>query len=233
MTKNTMLKLSEDIRHLIDAYRRKRDGAAAAQATDGGDLLHPLDDFVQPPYELEKKTGLTRIGTRYVLPAGIGAEDLQTYAIAVLDGRRKDDFTPEVAEKKLRRVFNALAKKNPDIAALRLPADDAQSYYHVILGVASGFNATDIQSYLDGNYFYVCNGIPAYRELSEAVRDTLGIRHFGWVPSMATLREMKRQADNLAPPSPDSTGRSVSAGQSVNTRQAGGAKPSGRKKTFG
>ena len=160
------------------------------------EILNVLTAEAQPykaskmaPVILEAQYGLTGISTRYHLPAGVNEDMVQGYARRLTHcGLGGSDET-----KKLSRVFDALAARNPQLETLTFDHDSTVKLYDAICGVASAFNAVDIQFYLDGNYVSKAMENPAYGRLSLMVEDKLGGRHLGWCPAPETLMSIHEQ----------------------------------------
>ncbi|HYD19675.1 MAG TPA: hypothetical protein VEF76_14480 [Patescibacteria group bacterium] len=197
--------LVREIHETLDAYVAKADMCFRHGGTvcnvllsqDGDTTMrttYPRPFFNQPPLDFEKKWGVTGIAGHYRLPKGLTAPELQGYGEVLRHGALTGDISAEAMNDKLDQLISALAARNPTLKGIN-PGDDFLGRYNVVLGVASEFNAKDIQFFID-TYPDIAprNDSGRYERLWEPLK---GIDIL-WMPAPETLQSIAQQL-NRAP----------------------------------
>ena len=195
--------LVKEIRAAIDRFKTRGDvftcektGRATFKVTtaEAGMLDHelyiPNPYFTQPPLALESRFGFSNIAGRYALPAGLDAENLQTYANVLRHQNIAGEISEAVYDGKLGEVLAALIARNSDLANIDIKEGVPQQKFDVILGVASAFNVKDIQSYLDGLDRGTAMRDARYKTAFESVQE---VTRVDWTPCFSTLDNIARQ----------------------------------------
>lgn len=174
-----------------------------------------------PAYRFEKATGLRGIAGNYKYPGGMNAvqfDDAWTwtfhtngetrlYPTALVDrgialprvGAREEineylARTPREVQDAFRGAWNEMVALNPELKGVRVYKNDIGKVYDVINGVASGFNVSDINYYLEADSSD--DSRRAYFEDKRRVRieDETGARPC-WIASPETLDQICLKLD--------------------------------------
>jgi hypothetical protein len=175
---------TQDILDAIAAYRKQ-----------AGELISPAFDIVlnnklyQPPVDFENTYGLDGISQPYLLPEGLTSADLQTYALLI----RQTEITAVQRLGKMTAVWGILAAYNPELEKLSYQPQDAGMLYHMVMGVASAFNVSDIQHFISSPSKVkarVMENSPEFIKLTDVFNRyaASGQPNFKWVAAPATLQ---------------------------------------------
>ncbi len=146
----------------------------------------------QPAVEAAQRHGLHGVGGDYLLPRGLSAPVVETYAMVAMHVVRGKDGQ-ETAQRHLHDLLMRLEHLNPVLTTLAYDRSDVKQCYDAILGVTSGFNTDDIQHYLDGNFYKKSMENPAYAAQHAAVVKHLNDNELYWVPSPKTMGRILAQ----------------------------------------
>ncbi len=105
----------------------------------------PDPDFWQPAVSFENEYRLQGVAQQYRLPKGLSAVDLETYAV-LLSCRK--DLAAEQCHDKMTDLWSALIARNPTLKKIDFSPEDSAALFKMIMGVASAFNADDIQYFI-------------------------------------------------------------------------------------
>lgn len=141
----------------------------------------------QPAQRLSKGYQLTDIAGRYAMPQGLSAAVIEAYCIANAALAFEGKMAQEDAHDNLRTVIDRLIDINPSLKAVNCKMEQYRACYDFALGITSGFNADDIQFFIDGNFFQKSMDNPAYAKKFKAACAALGSDSLGWVPAPQTL----------------------------------------------
>lgn len=155
-------------------------------------------EFSQPAKRLELRHGLSGIARDYKLPKGLSAIDLQIFCM--LDSAlRMDENAPVIKRPDPVALLAKIIVMNEDLQTLQFDRVDRRMVYHVLLGVASGFNPTDIKHFIDGNNGVVSRAMPGYQDKRDLIERSLGQYAVCWVPAPATLDKIIAQLPKNQP----------------------------------
>ncbi len=161
--------------------------------------------YSYPAVEFEAQTGLTGLSGSYTWPNGM-------CPVATMDRIRHPNiiaYTQEIYDEVL-GLADALIALNPDLASVRINRADPESVYHFISGVASRFNPSDIDFYLNDYAFNIpgrsvimaCRGDWSTLEpfedwinqhvMMQYIKAQLGVE-MRWIPSPSTLQHIVDQ----------------------------------------
>lgn len=168
-------------------YILKNGQKTAVFWTKGIKLELPMQ-CTQPPIDFENKNGMKNIAGHYIFPEGLKANHLEEYADMVHWGIADAPECQDV----LRTVWDELTRLNPhSLGALKFDINDPEKRRDAILGATSAFNATDIQSYLDGNDGNKMSQNKEWDFLYNKIEICFGRMY--WVPAVETLKIVEQQ----------------------------------------
>lgn len=149
-------------------------------------------EFSKPAKRLEQRHGLSGIAQDYRLPFGLSEIDLQVFCMLAraLRSDLQDSTTLVPSTKPL---IDKVIRLNPNLHHLRFDKTDSKAVYDVLLGVASGFNPTDIQHFIDGNNGVKSRALPGYQDKLNEIDKSLGPHTVCWIPAPATLDKIISQ----------------------------------------
>lgn len=151
--------------------------------------------------EIASRYRLQGVSGDYLLPRGLSAPVLETYAMVAANIiYRKNDQT--LALHYLNDLITRLEELNPALTTLTYNRSNIKHCHDAVLGVTSGFNTDDIQFYLDGNYYKKSMENPAYAAKHGAVVTHLNDDRLYWVPSPKTLDRILAQKPSTPPRQP-------------------------------
>ncbi|MBI1215312.1 MAG: hypothetical protein GC185_05770 [Alphaproteobacteria bacterium] len=165
-----------------------------------------FDDCWQPAVQFEKQTGMKGIAGQYNLPEGLTPKDLQNYSLLTRLSAGTGMISEAQATGRLDEVVAALSGRNPQLETLKYDRNNAGALNAVVNGVASGFNTSDIQCYLDG-----ASQDASYTQTLGKVQGKLG-KSLGWVPSAETLKNVETQMFPTTAPAGPGVKAAVSSG---------------------
>jgi hypothetical protein len=193
---------------------------AAAELSPEEKLERDLCDH-QPPYRFEKATGLKGIGGNYKYPASMNAvqfDDAWTWTfiqkenrqilptalvaagIALPEYPRRMDINdymatlPQPVQGMYRNVWDELVALNPQLKGVRVDKGDIGQVYDAINGVASGFNVTDINYYLEADSSREARLKYFAHPLIAKIDEESGA-HMCWIAAPETLQQVSLQLD--------------------------------------
>lgn len=149
----------------------------------------PRPHFHQPPLQLEKALGVTGVAGHYHMPEGLHASQLQGYAEVLRHAATVGEMSWRTVDDKLDQVIGALTARNPELASLK-PGGDRLARYNIVLGVASEFNAKDIQYFID---FYPDLAVSPGGDYDRAWRHVQYHFPLSWIPAPETLFTVEKQ----------------------------------------
>jgi hypothetical protein len=146
---------------------------------------------LKPALELERLHGFKDISGRYMMPDGIGENDIDFYLKLALQREQ------ESAKEKINReigvgiIFNELVKKNPILKKIE-HGDSLEDRQVVVWGAVSHLKPRDIQFFLTldraSDAFNSASYVDRHDELEKN-----GIHIRKWTPSLETLEEIRGQ----------------------------------------
>ena len=149
-------------------------------------------EFSKPAKRLEQRHGLSGIAQDYKLPFGLSEIDLQAFCM-LARALRNDLQGSTTLVPSAKPVIDKVIKLNPELHQLHFDKTDSKAVYDVLLGVASGFNPTDIQHFVDGNHGVKSRTLPGYQDKLDQIERSLGLHAVCWVPASATLDKIISQ----------------------------------------
>jgi hypothetical protein len=108
-------------------------------------ICFPDPNFNQPAVNFEKKHRLAGISGQYMLPEKITSEMLQAYALFV---HGDPDMPVSECHERLETTWKHIGILNPALAAVLVDRRNTDSLFHAVMGVASAYNADDIEHFL-------------------------------------------------------------------------------------
>ena len=146
----------------------------------------------QPAIEVAQRHGLNEVAGDYLLPKGLSAPVLETYAMVAMHVlRSKNEHA--LAQRHLHDLRTKLEQLNPVLKTLVYDRSNIKQCYDTILGVTSGFHTDDIQFYLDGNFYKKSMENPVYAAKHDAVVSHFNDNELYWVPSPKTMDRILAQ----------------------------------------
>lgn len=152
----------------------------------------PLERHQRPALEFAEKAKLADIGQNWHLPAGLDAPTIEAYALVLRWATQQGRITADRYNQRLSVLCQTLEDLNPVLATLTYDRRDCLRMFDVALGVTSGFNADDIQFFLDGNYYSLAMQNRDYARQNNLAKQVTGVDMF-WVPSPKTLHRIITQ----------------------------------------
>lgn len=130
-----------------------------------------------PAHKFEQQTGITDIAQTWQTPKGLTLAELGVS----WRNRFRESATSDSAEfpnAQMLKEFAEIVRLNPQLKSLDCDLNEQGIMYHIILGVASGYNFDDIQWFLDQNQARIKQD-EYIRSLSEEKLDKLFFEKFG------------------------------------------------------
>jgi hypothetical protein len=159
--------------------------------------IHKLQSFPGTPQHQEMLT--ERIAEFGKI---MGMHDLTERSLRT-DERLAEQFNKWVGEastNEFRGMLDALEALNHDqISAIRFNRNDNQDVYNVVHGIVSGFNADDINYYI--NNYYDSSQEADRSRMQRAILSAIPCSHsptVGWIASMPTLKKIEEQLKAMA-----------------------------------
>lgn len=151
----------------------------------------PPDRHRRPALELEASDNLTGIGQAYAFPAGVSADILESYVMALHWSMRHNVTPPLATLGALHKVVDTLVALNPALETIRYHRHDFMQAYHLAMGVTSGFNPKDIAFFVSGKT--LATEDDSYRSQRALAESMVSNRRLSWAPAPETMARIIRQ----------------------------------------